>query len=102
MSHVRFSCPSYVARLSESEGGASSDRFDAMRHASSQAMPMFQRFREDGMFVGRDAYHCCFEHPDRGLRGALKVSVRTWHAFVIGASFGRNSFHDTTANTIQI
>jgi hypothetical protein len=49
------------------------NRFDVVRFASSQSDRMFQKFREDGMFVGADAYYCCFDHPDRGLRGSLKT-----------------------------
>ena len=35
--------------------------------------PMFQTFRETGVFVGNDAKYCLYDHPDAGLRGGLEL-----------------------------
>jgi actin-related protein/chromosome segregation ATPase len=63
----RFQC-----RTMKATAQNDNNRFDVVRFASSQSDRMFQKFREDGMFVGADAYYVCFDHPDRGLRGSLK------------------------------
>lgn len=44
-----------------------------VQNAGLNAGPMYQRFRRDGVFLGKDAWYCGFEHPDPALRSALKL-----------------------------
>ena len=66
---LRFQCRSFKAVAVNDN-----QRFEVVRFASSQSDKMFQKFRDDGLFVGADAFYVCFDHPDRALRGSLKLS----------------------------
>lgn len=46
---------------------------DIVKGANIGSDPMYQTFRETGVFVGKDAWYCCFDHPDAGLRGVLEL-----------------------------
>ena len=46
---------------------------DLVRGASRFSEPMFENFRETGVFVGKDAEYVLYDHPDAGLRGGLRV-----------------------------
>jgi actin-related protein len=46
---------------------------DIVRGANIGSDPMYELFRETGVFVGKDAWYCCFDHPDAGLRGVLEL-----------------------------
>lgn len=46
---------------------------DIVKGANIGSDPMYQTFRETGIFVGQDAWFCCFDHPDAGLRGVLEL-----------------------------
>jgi actin-related protein len=49
------------------------NRLELVRGASTHSDPMYEIFRETGVFVGNDARYCCYEHPDAGLRGGLEM-----------------------------
>ena len=65
-----FTCPSMIARPKGSH--ALSDRGDIIKGASFTASDMYEYFRTEGVFVGRDAEYCAFGHPDGGLRSKLE------------------------------
>lgn len=35
---------------------------------------MYSFFRENNVLLGNDAWYCCYQHPDGGLRGSLSLS----------------------------
>ena len=63
--------PCVVARPKK----ASANYSAIVQNASISANPMYARFREDGVFIGKDAWYCAFDHPDPVLRGALKLEA---------------------------
>lgn len=66
---VEFPC--IIARPSK----ASADLTTIVQHASIKADAMYGRFREMGVFIGKDAWYCAFDHPDPVLRGSLKLEA---------------------------
>ncbi len=64
-----FAC--CLARPRRNAGEAS----DLVNMASGVSAKMYSSFRSEGVFVGADAWFCCMDHPDAGLRA--KVSSRT-------------------------
>ena len=54
---------------------ATADYEALVRNAGVRADPMYARFRAAGVFVGKNAWYCAFEHPDAGLRGQLKLEA---------------------------
>jgi actin-related protein len=72
---------------------------------------MYQKFRDDGMFVGSDACFCAFDHPDRGLRSALKLLPIISNGHIVDAqgfvslldhvvSRGMKMFGDTSCSQV--
>jgi hypothetical protein len=62
---VRVMCR-YVCRSCKAVAIDDKQRLDIVRYASSHSDPMFNNFRDEGMFIGSDAYNVLFVHPDRG------------------------------------
>ncbi len=54
---------------------ATADYERLVRNAGVRADPMYARFRAAGVFVGKNAWYCAFEHPDAALRGQLKLEA---------------------------
>ncbi len=63
-----FAC--CLARPRRNAGEAS----DLVSMASGVSAKMYSSFRSEGVFVGADAWFCCMDHPDAGLRA--KVSTK--------------------------
>ncbi len=51
------------------------DFMSIVQNAGHKADAMYNRFREMGVFIGKDAWYCAFDHPDPVLRGALKLEA---------------------------
>lgn len=64
-----YTFPCLVARPKNEKADLSA----LVQNAGLNAGPMYERFRRDGVFVGKDAWYCGFEHPDPALRSALKL-----------------------------
>jgi hypothetical protein len=62
--------PSCLARPRKGGG----DTFELVHMASGMSAGMYARFRSEGVFVGGDAWFCCMDHPDAGLRAKLDLS----------------------------
>jgi len=67
------SCPSITASEKGGAGNHLTANSTLVQYASRFADPMFNYFRENGIFVGSDAQYCCFDHPDTTLRGKLVI-----------------------------
>ncbi len=60
-----FAC--CLARPRRNTGEAS----DLVNMASGVSAKMYSSFRSEGVFVGADAWFCCMDHPDAGLRAKV-------------------------------
>ncbi len=62
--------PCCLARPRRNAGEAS----DLVSMASGVSAKMYSSFRSEGVFVGADAWFCCMDHPDAGLRTKVRSS----------------------------
>lgn len=76
---ISFSCPTVIARPKNKNISAS----DLTRTASSYSSIMYTFFRENNILLGNDAWYCCFQHPDGGLRGSLSLSYPMTYSGII-------------------
>jgi len=70
---LKACCPSITASEKGSSGKNMTANSSLVQYASRFADPMFEYFRENGIFIGNDAIYCCFDHPDITLRGKLVI-----------------------------
>jgi actin-related protein len=62
---------------------------------------MYSFFRENNVLLGNDAWYCCFQHPDGGLRGSLSLSYPMTYSGTIDDRPGFLLFLEYCVSSLQ-